>query len=192
MRQLTIAAFRTQDSDTARRPGFTILRRLRMKYIFICLLILGLIPGLGYSQDPSRVGTTAANFLELGYGPAASSMGDAYVSLAEDLSAVYWNPAGLAFLERNEVMGVYQPWLVDINTSFAAVGLNLNSLGTLAFSVINVDYGDMEVTTVENQSGTGELFSSRDLALSVSYSRAITEWFAFGASAKYISSTFGT
>ena len=39
-------------------------------------------------------GTTGANFLELDIGSAATSMGGAYVSVANDVSSAYWNPAG--------------------------------------------------------------------------------------------------
>ena len=141
-----------------------------------------------YSQKPIRVGTTAAYFLEYGFGSAGNAMGDAYVSMVNDLSSIYWNPAGLGFMNRSEAMFMYQPWLVDINTSFAAVGLVLPSVGTISLGFISVDYGDMEVTTLAMQEGTGEKFSSSDMAVSFSYARRITNWFSFGASAKYISS----
>ena len=48
----------------------------------------------------NRNGTTAANFLEIDLGSAGSSMGGAYVSLASDMSAVYWNPAGLSAIRN--------------------------------------------------------------------------------------------
>jgi len=46
----------------------------------------------------------------------------------------------------------------------------------------------MEVTTLENQEGTGEIFTANDYAFTLSYSRKLAQWFAFGASAKYINS----
>lgn len=159
---------------------------MSIKHILITTIIFTL--AAAQAQEPKRVGTTAANFLELGFGTAGSSMGDAYTSLAKDLSAVYWNPAGLAHLPGNRVMAVYQPWVIDINTSFVAVGLNLYSFGTLAASIINVDYGEMEVTTLDMQDGTGEMFAPRDMAFSLSYARGISNWFSFGASTKYITS----
>ena len=38
-------------------------------------------------------GTTVANFLEIDIGSAATAMGGAYVSIANDVSSAYWNPA---------------------------------------------------------------------------------------------------
>ncbi len=143
---------------------------------------------LSYSQEPYRVGTTTAGFLEIGYGSAGSAMGDACVSVVRDLSSVYWNPAGLAYMEQNEAQFTYQPWIADINTSLTAVGMTFPSIGSFALSLIQVGYGDMEVTNLEMQDGTGELFTASDLAFGVSYARRLAQWFAFGASGKYISS----
>ena len=141
-----------------------------------------------YGQKPTRVGTTAANFLEIGYGTAGNAMGDAYVSMVNDLSSIYWNPAGLAYMEKNEAMFVHQPWLLDMSTSFVAVGMVLPNVGTLSLGLISMNYGEMDVTTLEMQEGTGEKFSASDIAVSLSFGRKLAHWFSFGASAKYISS----
>lgn len=136
----------------------------------------------------SRAGTATANFLEIGFGSAGSAMGDAYVSLAEDLSAMYWNPAGLGYMDKSEAQFTIQPWIVDINTSFVGVGLALPRIGTLALGITQVGYGDMPVTDLANQDGTGEMFTASEFAASLSYSRRLAQWFSFGASFKYISS----
>ena len=141
-----------------------------------------------FAQKPMRAGTTAANFLEIGYGAAGGALGDAYVSLATDVSAIYWNPAGLAQLKRSEVMFVTQPWIVGMNTTFATVGIVVPSFGTIGASIIMMDYGDMDVTTMTMPEGTGERFSSKDMALTISYARSLTEWFSVGTSGKYVSS----
>ena len=148
-----------------------------------CIILALFCVTAGFAQKPTRVGTTAANFLEVGYGTAGNAMGDAYVSIANDLSSAYWNPAGLAYMEKSEAMFVYQPWLIDVNSSFVAVGLVLPDIGTLAMSLISMDYGEMDVTTLEMQEGTGEQFSAGDLAFGISFGRKLVEWFSFGATA---------
>jgi len=155
--------------------------------VSICgLLVFG--PNL-HSQEPIRVGTTSAEFLSIGYGSAGCAMGDAYVSVVNNISGVYWNPAGLSFMEQNEAQFNYQPWLADINTFFVSTGLVLPSIGVIALGAIGVDYGEMDVTTVDRQEGTGERFSSKDYAFTLSYGRRLVRWFGFGATAKYITST---
>lgn len=160
----------------------------KLKYIRWGVLSLLLMFGLLFGQKPYRVGTTAASFLEYGYGPAGSAMGDAYVAMANDLSSMYWNPAGLAFMKQSEAQFLVQPWVVDINTSYATAGMVLPGIGTIGLGFMSVDYGDMEVTTVDMQEGTGEQFQAKDYAINLSYARALTDWFAFGANAKYIGS----
>ncbi len=159
-----------------------------MKTLSFSLTILMLIVVPLWSQQPYRVGTTTANFLEIGYGSAGAALGDAYASLATDVSAAYWNPAGLAFMRKHEAQFTYQPWLVDINSAFVGVGLVLPRIGTLALSLTQVGYGEMQVTTMEMQDGTGESFSPVDFAFGLSYGRQLAQWFSFGATAKYISS----
>lgn len=156
--------------------------------ILLTIWILLIVTLSNYAQKPYRVATTAANFLELGYGSAGTGMGDAYVSNVRGLSSIYWNPAGLGYMERNEASISIQPWFVDINTSMTGLGYVHPSLGTFAVGVVIMDYGEEEVTTVELPDGTGENFDGFDLALSLSYGKKLADWFSFGASAKYITS----
>ncbi|NQT25323.1 PorV/PorQ family protein [candidate division KSB1 bacterium] len=158
--------------------------KIHIKIIGIILISLPLL-----AQQPIRVGTTAAEFLSIGYGAVGCAMGDAYVSVVDDVSGIYWNPGGLAFMDQSQTMFTYQPWFADINTFFAATGLVLPGVGNIAIGVIGVDYGEMDVITVEDQDGTGEMFSVRDFAFNLSYSRRLAQWFGFGATAKYISSS---
>ena len=142
------------------------------------------------AQDrPNRVGTTAANFLEMGFDPKGIAMGDAYVSSVDQLSAVYWNPSGLAFMDRNEVLFSYQPWVANTKSYLASVGIKFPDIGTFAISFLGMNYGEMEVTTMELQEGTGENFAPQDLSINLSYGKRITTWFGFGASLKYIYSS---
>jgi len=139
--------------------------------------------------SPSRVGTTAANFLELGYDPKGIAMGEACVSTVDDLSSVYWNPAGLAFMKKSEIFFAYQPWLVGTQTYIASAGFVAPSIGTFAVSVLGINYGEMKVTTLELQEGTGEKFAPEDIAVNISYGRSLTNWFGVGANIKYIHSS---
>jgi len=53
--------------------------------------------GVQFVADVSGVGTNAAAFLEIGVGARAMAMGGAYGAVANDASALYWNPAGIAW-----------------------------------------------------------------------------------------------
>ena len=60
-------------------------------------LLLGLcLLSINISVSQSKVGTTAAPFLGISVGPKAMGMGSAFVALANDATALYWNPSGLS------------------------------------------------------------------------------------------------
>ncbi len=160
------------------------------KLIFFALIALLLCVNILTAQNsPNRVGTTASNFLELGFDPKGIAMGEACVSTVENLSSIYWNPAGLASMSKNELFFAYQPWLVGTQTYMASAGIAVPSLGTFAASILGINYGEMEVTTMELQEGTGEKYSPADLAINFSYGRRLTSWFNFGTTIKYIHSS---
>ena len=162
-----------------------------MKNFIIILMVMMLNNSivLMAQNKPYRLGTTAANFLEMGIGSAGNAMGEAYVSAVHDLSAVYWNPAGLAYLPHNEALFTHQPWIAGINVSFISAGIVIPELGTFALAITNMDYGRTEVTTMDMQDGTGETYAANEYAFTLSYGRKIVQWFSFGASIKYISSS---
>ena len=139
-------------------------------------------------NKPYRMGTTAANFLEMGIGSAANAMGEAYTSVTRGLSSIYWNPAGLGYMETNEVFFMYQPWIADINVGFVSAAVVLPRIGVIGLSVTNMDYGRTEVTSMLMQEGTGETYSANEYAFTMSYARRLAQWFSFGASGKWISS----
>ncbi len=138
----------------------------------------------------SKVGTTGAAFLRIGVGRAAG-MGDAFVAIADDASACYYNPAGLSRVGR-QVQFNHIDWFADVNHDHLSVVLP-TGFGTLAFAVTALTMGDMEQTLIDNPNtmaredeGTGLYFGASDFAVGVSYARIITDKLAFGATVKGI------
>ena len=156
--------------------------------LLICFTLLSITLSNVSAQEPRRLGTTAADFLEYGYSAAGNAMGYAYTSVSDGLSSVYWNPAGLAKMEYNEIYFLHQPWFAGIYSSYIAFGIPIRSIGNIAVGLTTANYGDMPVTTLSMPEGTGEKFAAQDLAINLTYARPIATWFAFGTSFKYISS----
>jgi hypothetical protein len=157
----------------------------------VFLIIMGVLCSTAaFAQNkPYRVGTTAANFLEMGIGSAGCAMGEAQVGVTHDLTSVYWNPAGLAYMTMSEIQFAYQPWIAGIDLSFGGVAFNLPQYGTFALSYTGMNFGRTEVTTMEMQEGTGETYAAMEMAVGLSYARKLAEWFGFGTSIKYIRSS---
>ena len=154
------------------------------KLIIICLIFYS--AGIE-AEMINRYGTTTANFLEIGIG-GANAMGEAFVADADDLSSIYWNPAGLSNLSQNSAYFTIQPWVANIDMVFASGAISIPGVGILGLGITQLDYGDEKVTTLEYQNGTGEYFTASDFAASLTFARKIVSWFGFGSSFKYISS----
>lgn len=136
-----------------------------------------------------RAGISTAQFLKIGVGGRASAMGDAFVAVANDVSALYWNPAGLSQFSENQIIFSHNQWVVDINHDFLGAVYHLdndNSFG-IAFTALTMD--KMKVTTEFAPFGTGEYFGFNDIAIALSYSRKMTEQFSFGGTIRYIEET---
>ena len=159
--------------------------RLPLPLAFALALALA---ATGPAAAQSRLGTTAATFLTLGSGAKATALGHAYSAEAAGAEAVFWNPAGLARDYRGAGGGALfsvSERLVDVQASAAAIAVPVGG-GTLGLSLQALDYGRMDVTTVENPDGTGESFGANDLAVGVSYAQPLTESFYVGGTAKYV------
>lgn len=154
-----------------------------MKKLLICLIFSISFINL-YSQ--TKVGSTAAPFLNIGIGPRAISMGGGFSATANDVTALYWNPAGISRSEFNEAMFAHTSWFADITFNWAGAKINLGGLGAVGLSVTYLDYGEMEVTTLREQDGTGEMFTAKDMAIALSYAYNLTDRFSIGGSVKYV------
>ncbi len=155
----------------------------------LCLSVLVLIsvPNAVYAQ--AKVGTTGVQFLELGVSARAMGMADAFTAVSDDISAVYYNPAGLTSLLGREAMFTYIKMPADINYGFGAIGFPLESIGgVLGFGVYGLTTGDMIERTYEQGpgNGTGREFQANDIAISVGYGRYLTDRFSIGFNVKYI------
>jgi hypothetical protein len=134
----------------------------------------------------SKVGTVAAPFLEIGIGSKAESMGGAFVAIANDASALYWNPSGIATLPRSEVIFMHSEFFEGFNFDFFGIVMPLGSFGTVGGRITSLGTDELEVRTVDRPDGTGEFFNSQDLAVAVSYARNITDRFSIGFNFKFI------
>jgi hypothetical protein len=161
------------------------LEKEKVKYLAIIVLFAANLC-LSQSQNVSKVGMSAAPFLEIGVGARAIGMGGAFTGTSNDATALYWNPGGLTGLSRTEIILVHTDWLADIQFEFAGIVLPLGRTGTLGMSLTSLHMDDMKVTTVDYPQGTGEMFSVNDLALGLSYSLALTDRFSIGFTGKYI------
>jgi hypothetical protein len=143
----------------------------------------------------------AAEFLKIGVGARALGMGGAFVSLSDDASAAYWNPAGLTQLESREAMGMHASQFGGVvdHDVLAAVAPIRSSGGRAAIglTVIRLAVDDIKVTTGaligEDQNGNPiidpnkvQTKSAYDLAFLLSYARTLGDAWSAGVNIKLI------
>jgi len=139
---------------------------------------------MGFAQ--SKVGTTGAQFLKIGIGPRATAMGSAFVAIANDATALYWNPAGISRMNANEMFIHHNEWLSDISLNYGSFVHQLPPYGTIGLSLTSLTMGEMKVRTEQLPDGTGEYFDANNISAAVSYARNLTDRFSIGFNGKYI------
>ena len=154
--------------------------------LLAALLLCGSLAAGQTSSGVSKRGTTAAPFLSIPQGARALGMGGAFVAAATDPSAMFWNPAGIADLDGFNFYFDHTSWIADLKYEYFAATLNAGSFGTLGLSLTASNIDEMNVTTVDQQEGTGEVFSVSDLAVGISYALKLTDDFSIGFTPKFI------
>jgi len=138
----------------------------------------------------SRVSWAAetASFLDIGVGARALGMGGAYTALADDANSLYWNPAGLAKLEKREFTASHAEMFESTRLDFLAYA-HPTSHGTLSAGLTYLSQGKIEGRDSLGRPTAG--FDASDAAVSAGYARKL-EFAEVGASVKYIRSHIGS
>ncbi len=144
-----------------------------------------LIPNLG----GQRAGISAFQFLKIGAGARAEGLGETYVAIANDASTLYWNPAGLAQFNDDQVVFAHAEYVIDIKHEFLGIAHHFGNGDAIGLSVISLHMPDMPVTTETQPFGTGNYFSFGDVAVGLTFARKMTDQFSFGITGRYVEET---
>ncbi len=152
------------------------------------IAIIVLIAALMQTAWPatSRSGLSGAQFLKIGVGSRYQGLGEAAVAVVNDVYSMYWNPAGLSEIEHSAVSFTSVDWLLDIKLNHAAIALNFEDVGVFGISATMLSMGEQEITTFQDQDGTGETYGASSYSVGLSYARQLTDKFSFGVTSKYL------
>lgn len=149
-----------------------------------------MIPFVSMEVFAGSPGSKGAVFLKLGQGARANAMGESFVAVADDINALYWNPAGIANIKEHQFTFMYSDWLAEIKYNYLAYVHPAQILGGIMGGAVTLlNSGDIDGRD-KNQIPTGN-FEGKDIALSVSYAKAMMEngneaSLSLGATLKYI------
>jgi tetratricopeptide (TPR) repeat protein len=128
--------------------------------------------------------STAAVFTDEPVGARPAAMAGAFAAVADDANTVYWNPAGLSQVQREELMFSHAQQLQGFRHEYLAFCLPWSledSLGLNAY----VAYSDPFQRLDENGQDIGS-FTEQNLYFSLAYSHAFNRYYSAGIALKGI------
>jgi len=164
------------------------------------VLVLALCRPIHANAQTTLTAQSAMKFLSIGVGARAAGMGYSFVTNTDDISTIFWNPAGIANLSGTRAFLDVNNWISDIKQFSFAATQNLGEYGVVGLSFTVMDYGDIYGTAIElsaASSGSFEyietgLVKVTNYAVGLTYSRAISSQFSVGGQVKYAYSGLGT
>ena len=151
-----------------------------------------------FSGNPQRAGQAGASELLINPWVRTSGWGGANVASVRGLEGIYSNVAGLAFTQKTELIFSQTSWLQyggkmfssdDAVSTINSFGFSqkVGESGVLGFSVMSMDFGNIEITTVELPDGGIGTYSPKFMNMSFAYSRIFSNSIYGGATVKVIS-----
>ena len=133
----------------------------------------------------ARVTTTSYGFLKLTGNARSAGMGDAYSSVGNDLSAVFYNPAGATQIERYALTASYLKWIVGSSMGTFAIGAKTN-VATFAVNFAYFTTDEFEETTSSQPGGTGRMATAGDMAVGLTIAKQVTDKLSVGGNLRWV------
>ncbi len=183
-----------------RAPGSGFQRLLPLATLVFCWTLL-------HSTDLTATsGKYAGEFMAIGVGGRALALGSASVALANDVTAGYWNPAGLSRLSYPQVGLMHDERFGGlVNYDYGAAAMPLGSNSTLGLGVIRLGVDNIPDTRNAGVDAAGNplppdqwenfagidpsritWYNSADWAVYLSYAKKVNGSFGYGANIKFI------
>lgn len=178
------------------------MRAVRVLAMILCL------PGAA-AMGQTSVAKYAGEFIALGVGGRALALGGAYVALANDVTAGYWNPAGLARINYPQIALMHDEQFGSlVNHDYGAVALPVGTRASIGFSLIRLGVDDIPDTRNAGVDINGNLtydpaqfsridpdrvtyFNAADYAFYFTYALRHSDDFMYGANVKLIRRELG-
>ena len=161
------------------------------KAIALAALAALLLPGWAHADIFEKVGTFGGQFLKIPVGARGSGMGGAFVAVADDATAVFWNAAGIARIDadKSQLSLNHANWPADLSFDQVGYVFHMKKIpGAFAVHARSLTMQPMEETTSFQPFGTGQTFDAGYLAAGITYARSFTDKFSAGLTMNMIHS----
>lgn len=164
----------------------------RKSYYFMILMvfvIVSLVVSNCFAEIPDKIGTQDAAFLKIEPATRPVAMGGAYTGLANDVNAIFWNPAGLTQVEKKELTTMYNRWLANIRYGSFAYAQNVGKGATIGVCAQGL-WTDIEERTEDTpEPESNKTVYAYAAGLSGSYA-LVPNAFSLGGTVKFLNQEF--
>lgn len=149
--------------------------------LFAAILLIGMVTSV-YAGNPDRQGEAGAYQLIMNPWAKSASWHSMSTSFVSGVDAMRINVAGLSRINKLEVGIAYTNYLRPSDVSINALGLakKIGENGVLGISIMSVNVGDINVTTVDAPEGTGATYSPNLFNMGIGYSYSFEQKISVG------------
>jgi len=126
------------------------------------------------------------SFLKISPSARAAGMGDAFTAVANDVTTIFFNPAGLTNINNFDFSFNHTNWIVNSSLISGVIGFPFGQRGALGISVISFATEEFEETTIFEPEGTGRMIKAGDIAIALAYALKLTDRLSFGLKGQYL------
>ncbi len=163
--------------------------KITIKFLLVAAILLLGVNSI-YAGGGVRNGTGGATELLIPVGARGIAMGGANVATASGIEALFWNPAGAAYMNNSAtLLFSHMNYIADIGVEYGAVSANFEGFGVISLDFKSLAIGSIAVTTNDQPDGTGQTFTPQMLTAGATYSRQLTDRISIGVTFNYISET---
>ena len=157
--------------------------------ITLTALLLAAAPLAVLAGNPDRAGSAGASQLLINPWARGSGLSNSNMASVTGIEAAWQNVAGLAFVERTELMFTNVQYLqgTGISINSLAFGQKVGESGVLGLSVMTMNFGEIDITTEDLPEGGIGFFTPNLSNISVSYAKEFSNAIYGGISMKIIS-----
>jgi outer membrane protein OmpA-like peptidoglycan-associated protein len=151
------------------------IEKIVQKAIYSTVFILSVF-SLAFAAN---FGTSTADFLKINAEAGPAGMGEANIAVSNGTSALDYNPAGLALLDKAELSGTDILWFNNINMQYGAFAIPMESGSGFGANLMWIDFGSFDST-----GGVAPAISIRDGLFNLGYGKSFGKDLHLGVAAK--------
>lgn len=160
---------------------------MNKKYILLLVLAVSVSTGVVLAGNPDRQGEAGANQLIINPWARSAGLHSMNTANISGVEAMYQNVAGLSRITSSQIQIGHTRYIADINMN--AIGLAVpvgKGGGAFGISLVAMDMGEFELTSVETPEGSGATFSPTYFNLGLSYAHMFENKVSVGITGKVV------